>query len=129
MSHTWDSAHRKARFFALTKRDAGGPKTNGIECLEWQGNTGRKGYGRFYCPGFPSVTGMPRRSSTILAHRYALAIYMGHTLTPELHADHRCCNKACVEALHLMELGAAENTARGNVTRHLPRAESIDDLF
>ena len=70
-----------ARFDALLK-----PSQSG--CLEYQGARDRDGYGRFWVG-----------SSTVRAHRFALARRMG--VPPGAYVLHRCDNPPCCNPEHL----------------------------
>ena len=101
-------------------------------CWIWQGATDRKGYGKFWCRGFPSIDGTPRRDgmrrgAMVLAHRFGLWACFGEACL-RLHADHRCRRVACVNPWHVVPTDPSENTARGNELRSVPIVEP-DEAF
>ena len=72
------------------------------ECWTWVGAIDGSGYGTFYLFG----RNWP-------AHRAALAIY-GLLANPELHADHLCRNRSCVNPEHIELVPQRINTLRGD---------------
>lgn len=71
-------------------------------CWTWTATLDQHGYGTFYMAG---------RNWT--AHRAALALFsvLGD---PDLHADHLCRNRACVNPEHIELVPQRTNTLRGN---------------
>lgn len=70
-------------------------------CLNWQGASNGKGYGRFKFKG-----------KLLLAHRFAFAV--ANRSSPDVGViDHICNNPKCVEPSHLRHVSYAFNTARG----------------
>jgi hypothetical protein len=92
-------------------------------CWLWIAYIDKSGYGRFYCPGFPAINGDPKGSEMILAHRWPMAFWYGVTKLHKLTHDHQCCRKACTSPRHGFAITRAENTARGNVLRHVYQPE------
>lgn len=70
-------------------------------CWEWTGNIGDHGYGRF-----------PLGGTLYLAHRVALTLLIGPPPV-DLHTDHLCRNRKCVNPDHLQSVTHRENMLRG----------------
>jgi len=111
-------ARRLARFLAKT-HSVPSPLTGRGDCLLWIGARDHDGYGRFWCPGFPGITGTPR-PGTVLAHRWSVGFFFGPDTLRHLTADHRCRRPSCVNPLHLLPLPHAENVSKGNTLRAWP---------
>lgn len=84
-------------------------------CLEWQGSTDPKGYGRFN-----AGTGVAPRF--MLAHRYAMEIIGSLDSRPVLHA---CDNPPCCNPDHLRSGTRAENNAEMRAKRRHAFGERI----
>lgn len=82
-----------SRFRAKIKRGRG--------CHNWQAYRSKKGYGQFRIGG--RVFG---------AHRIAYELKYGPH-EPDLVIDHKCRNRACVNALHLRAVTCRENILSG----------------
>lgn len=81
----------EVRFLMRTNRTQDG-------CLEWVGQRGEVGYGRFYAVG----------KRWVLAHRWAYERWVG-PIPDGLVIDHLCRNTACVEPSHLEPVTTWEN--------------------
>ena len=77
------------------------------------------GYGRFWCPGFPSIDGGPKAGCMVKAHRVGLLWLFGPEILYGLDGDHLCRRKACVNPLHVMGATRSENVRRGNFARRV----------
>lgn len=66
-------------------------------CWEWQGRV-HNGYGCFPEPG----------GSTKWSHRVSYALFIG-PIKAQMHIDHRCRNKKCVNPAHLQQVTPQEN--------------------
>lgn len=69
-------------------------------CWPWLGNRKADGYGRL------SIAGRSQ-----YAHRIALSLRLGRSISEGLFACHACDNPPCCNPLHLFEATAAENAA------------------
>lgn len=119
------SPERFEKFFAKVEAALPPPGlTNLGDCWLWTAYCDSQGYGRFYCPGFPSINGKPKHTS-VLAHRWAMVFWYGPQTLHRLTHDHLCRRKACVSPRHGSAISNAENTARGNQLRHV----SMDHEF
>ena len=78
------------------------PGPNG--CIEWTGDKGNSGYGRFWIG--------PENSRKALAHRWSYEYHVG-PIPDGLVIDHLCRNKICVNPKHLEPVTASENVRRG----------------
>ena len=87
-------------------------------CWLWKGYIDKDGYGRFYCPGFPTINGKPKKSPGMLAHRWCTAFWYGVEKLYKLTFDHLCRRKHCVNPRHGSAVTHADNVARGNHLRH-----------
>lgn len=67
------------------------------ECMEWQGNKDKDGYGE-----------VRRRGVRKKAHRLSFLLYYG-ALTPGLQVMHSCDNPSCINPKHLSEGTCADN--------------------
>lgn len=74
-------------------------------CWEWTASRTNGGYGACRMPGIGNV-----------AHR-ALYVLMVGVLPDDLHLDHLCRNKACVNPDHLEPVTQAENNRRAGAAR------------
>lgn len=70
-------------------------------CWFWQNGTS-SGYG---------VLGYRRR--IVYAHRYSYQLATGKIIPKGLVVDHLCCNKSCVNPLHMEIVTRGENVRRG----------------
>ena len=94
-------------------------------CWLWTAYIDVSGYGRFYCPGFPSINGNTR-SRHILAHRWCVAFWYGTEILRGLTWDHICLRHACVHPRHGKAITHIENVARGNQTRHETEYDALE---
>lgn len=90
------------------------------ECWLWTAYIDVHGYGRFYCPGFPSIDGGSRSATNVLAHRWPVAFFFGVEKLHRLTHDHLCRRTACASPRHSKALSREENSARGNRLREFP---------
>jgi len=113
------SPERFERFHNFVKLTPAPPGLNHLgECWLWTGYIDKDGYGRFRCPGFPTIDGSPKKSPIMLAHRWCIAFWYGTKTLHRLTYDHLCRRKACVNPRHGSAITLSENTIRGNVMRH-----------
>jgi hypothetical protein len=87
------------RFFSFVSEGPGG-------CWNWTGQRDRDGYAKF----------RDERGKTARAHRWAYRFFKGDVLE-DLHLDHLCRNRSCVNPEHLEPVTNAENVRRGAVVR------------
>lgn len=71
-------------------------------CWNWTGAVNPSGYGEF----------KPYRKSPTNAHRWFYAFLNG-PIPPELHCDHLCRNRKCVNPNHIEVVSQRENILRG----------------
>jgi len=95
-------------------------------CWLWTAYIDRHGYGRFFCPNFPSINGKPKKSKHMLAHRWSTAFWHGIEKLHKLTYDHLCRRKNCVNPWHGSAVTHSDNVARGNQLRQEPIS---DDPF
>lgn len=84
------------------------------ECLEWQGNLDRKGYGRLSSGG--------RRGKLLAAHRIAYEHYVG-AIPRGIQVLHRCDNPKCICVAHLFLGTHADNMRDRQVKGRQPFGE------
>ncbi len=97
------------------------------DCWMWTGAINDRGYGVFYCPGFPAIGGGRRRNAR--AHRWSMAFWYGAAKLDGLTHDHLCRRTACVNPRHGAAISLTENTARGNRMRYEPvLSDPFEDL-
>lgn len=77
-------------------------------CWEWQGYK-QRGYGSFNCDGRPQP-----------AHRVMFKWFYGEDALADLHVDHLCRNRSCVNPMHLEAVTQAENNRRAHLGRAKP---------
>lgn len=87
---------RYVRFWKTADRSAGH-----AGCWPWNGSTDKDGYGRF------------GRTGTDRACRIAYQFLSGK-IPSDMHVDHLCRNRSCVNPLHLEPVSPRQNTMRGN---------------
>lgn len=87
------------RFLSFIEEDA---KTG---CWFWIGGLDRDGYAKFSYKG-----------RTVKGHRFAYATFI-EALPVDLHVDHTCRNRRCVNPGHGEPLTTGENTRRGVESR------------
>ena len=73
-------------------------------CIEWTGDVGNSGYGRFWIG--------PGKADKALAHRWSYEYHVG-PIPEGLVIDHLCRNKLCSNPAHLEPVTMAENWRRG----------------
>lgn len=86
-------------------------------CWEWTGRLDRNGYGI-----------ASKNKKNVFAHRVSLEIFGGEKLNPDLHVDHLCYNKRCVNPKHLEQVTPMENVQRAirkGVFRHTVKKKGI----
>ena len=110
--------YERFKLFHSKIEESPAPDHLGGNCWLWTGSIDRNGYGRFYCPGFPSFNGS-RNAGCVYAHRWAAVFWFGAMALRRLTYDHLCLRKRCVNPRHSARITHSENVARGNVTRHL----------
>lgn len=77
------------------------------DCWLWTGVINRNGYGQVNTRG-------PEGWTTTSAHRFTYITYKG-IFPKELHIDHLCRNRACVNPEHLEPVTRLENVARSSI--------------
>lgn len=90
----------KARSFAERFGDLISPEPN-TGCWLWLGSLTCYGYGRLY-----------EKGKTKFAHRMSYEQFRG-SIPPNLHIDHLCRVRCCVNPYHLEPVSLAENIRRG----------------
>lgn len=94
-------------------------------CWIWQGSTKGDGYGK--C-GYKGRTGVG-------AHRMSYEVFVG-PIPPDLHLDHLCRKRPCVNPDHLEPVTVAENLRRSEVCAstvnsiktHCPERHPYDEV-
>ncbi len=76
----------------------------GDGCWEWLGGLTSSGYGKFWLDG-----------GTVLAHRVAYELWVG-PIPEDLHLDHLCRRRSCVNPTHLEPVTVRENLLRSPLT-------------